>query len=159
VNRSYQLIAVAVLSTLAAAASAKVIASGIGLNFFTFDTSGTYVPILSNGGTLLTVNAPKTAKYVITYSAECSVEAPAGNIAAFVDIDVEVNGLGVAPTTGDTDVFCGADGVAGFGSWSHPSVTVVANLTAGPNNIRVLGKFHGGATGGWISDGSIVVHQ
>jgi hypothetical protein len=156
---SHQLIAAAALCALASAASAKVIASALGPNFFNYASSGTYVPI-SGSSTTLVVNASKAGLYVITYSAECSVQEPAGNsYDAYVEIDMEVNGLAVAATAGDFDIFCGADGVADFSGFTHPSVTMVAQLNAGPNNVRVLGKFHGGATAGWISSSSLVVQQ
>jgi hypothetical protein len=158
-KRSHQLIAIAALSVLASAASAKVIGSGTFASNFSYTTSGTYVPVTSGGATTLTVNAPKAALYVITFSAECSVDAPAGNNFAWVDIDLEVNGTAVAPTAGTSDAFCSADGVAGFGGYNRPSVTVVTPLNAGANSVRVLGKFQGGATGGWVSDSSLVVHQ
>lgn len=158
-NFSRQLLAVAALSLIASAASAKVIASGNYPSNFTYATSGTYTPLVSNGATTLTVNAPKAGIYVITYSAECTVDAPAGNNFAWVDIDLEVNGAAVAPTVGTSDAFCSADGVAGFGGYVRASVTTVAQLVAGANTVRVLGKFQGGATGGWLGDTSIVVHQ
>jgi hypothetical protein len=158
-KRSHQLIALAALATLASAASAKVIGSANGPNFFNFFSSGTFVPLSSDGSTTLIVNAPKAGVYVLTYSAECSVDAPSGNRNAWVDVDIQVNGVGLPPTDIDTDTFCGADGVVGFSNFAHPSVTVVAPMNAGSNVVRVLGKFHGGATGGWISDSALVVHQ
>lgn len=158
-KRTHQLMAIAALSVLASAASAKVIGSGNFPSNFSYTTSGTYVPVISNGGTTLTVNAAKAAVYVATFSAECSVDAPAGNNFAWVDIDLEVNGVVVAPTVGTSDAFCSADGVAGFGGYTRPSITVPIRLNAGSNNIRVLGKFQAGATGGWVSDSSLVVHQ
>jgi hypothetical protein len=158
-KRVHQVIALAALSVLASAASAKVIGSGSYSNNFSYTTSGTYVPVISNGGTTLTVNAAKAAIYVATFSAECSVDAPAGNNFAWVDIDLEVNGAVVAPTVGTSDAFCSADGVAGFGGYNRPSITVPIRLNAGANTVRVLGKFQAGATGGWISDSSLVVHQ
>jgi hypothetical protein len=158
-KRSHQLMAVAALTTLASVASAKVIGSANGPNFFNFFSSGTFVPVTPDGSTTLIVNAPKAAVYVLTYSAECSVDAPTGNSAAIVDIDIEVNGVGLPPTDISTDTFCGADGVVGFSNFTHPSVTVLAPMNAGSNVVRVLGKFHGGATGGWISDSALVVHQ
>lgn len=156
---SRHLFAVATLLAISSAASAKVIGSANGPNFFNFFSSGTFVPVSADGATTLVVNAPKAGSYVLTYSAECSVDAPVGNRNAWVDVDIQVNGIGLAPTDTDTDTFCGADGVVGFSNFTHPSVTVVAPLNAGSNVIRVLGKFHGGATGGWISDSALVVHQ
>lgn len=156
---SYQLFAAAALLAISSAASAKVIGLANGPNFFNFFSSGTFVPLTSDGSTTLFVNAPKAGLYVLTYSAECAVDAPTDNANAWVDIDIQVNGVGLAPTDRDTDTFCGADGVAGFSNFAHPSVTVIAPLNAGSNVVRVLGKFHGGATGGWISDSALVVHQ
>jgi len=158
-KRTRQLLALAALSVLASAASAKVIGFGAYANNFSYNVSGTFVPVTSTGATQLTVNAAAAGVYVATFSAECSVDAPAGNNFAWVDIDLEVNGAVVAPTIGTSDAFCSADGVAGFGGYNRPSITVPVRLNAGANAIRVLGKFQAGATGGWISDSSLVVHQ
>jgi hypothetical protein len=158
-KRARQLLALAALSVLASAASAKVIGFGTYANNFSYNVSGTFVPVTSTGATQLTVNAAAAGRYVITFSAECSVDAPAGNNFAWVDIDLMVNGVAVSPTAGTSDAFCSADGVAGFGGYSRPSITVVAPLNAGANAIRVLGKFQAGATAGWISDSSLVVQQ
>jgi hypothetical protein len=153
------LLAAAALSLLATAASAKILASGTYSSNFSFATSGTYVPITSGGATVLTVNAAKAGRYVLTFSAECSTDAPAGNNGAWTEIDIEVNGVAVAPTAGTSDGFCAADGTAGFSGWVRPSVTTVISLNAGANSVRVLGKFQAGATAGWLSDSAIVVHQ
>lgn len=153
------LMAVAALAVLSSVASAKVIASGTYAANFSYAVNPTYVPITPTGLTTLTFNVTKAGRYVLTYSAECSVNEPAANVSAWVEIDVEVNGVAVAPTLGTSDGFCGADGVAGFAHWTRPSVTTVVSLVAGTNTVRIKGGFQAGATGGWLSDSAIVIHQ
>jgi hypothetical protein len=95
----------------------------------------------------------------VTYSAECSVNAPAGDTASWIDIDLEVNGVAAAPTAGSSDAFCGANGTLGFDGWIRPSISTTVRLVAGANTIRVLGRLDFAATGGWLSDSAIVVTQ
>ena len=148
----------ALLIAAALPVSAKVVAAGTNPTNFSYAATGTYVPI-NGGATTLNVTVPKAGRYVLTFSAECSVSEPAGNTNAWVEVDIEVNGVAVSPTAGTSDALCSADGVAGFGGWVRPSVTTVVTLAAGANTVRVKGGFQNGAVGGWLSDTSIVIHQ
>ncbi|HSI51576.1 MAG TPA: hypothetical protein VLA61_25180 [Ideonella sp.] len=153
------LIAVAALSVLASAASAKIIASGNYPFNFSYAVNPTFLPLSAGGATTFTFNATKAGRYVLTFSGECSTDAPAGNTAAWVEIDLVVNGVTVAPTVGTSDAFCGANGTLGFDGWVRPSITTVVSLLAGANTLRIKGGFQAGATAGWLSDTSWVIHQ
>jgi hypothetical protein len=158
-NHSHRLLATAALSLLAATASAKIIVSDNHPSNFSYTVSGTWVPITSTGATSVSFNVKKAGKYVLTFSAECAVDAPAGNNVGWVEIDLFVNHNVVAPTVGTADSFCSANGTAGFDGYVRPSITTVVDLVAGPNALLVYGKFQAGATGGWISDSAFVIHQ
>ena len=152
------------LSAAAAAAfpspsSALVVASGVHIGNFTFVAPTTLVPI--NGVALaLPFGVPSASRVVITYSAECAVNAAAGVNNAWVDIDIRIDGvLIVPPTLGPNDAFCTSNGTAGFDGWTHPSITVVATVAAGAHNVSILARRNGGATGGWVGDSSIVLER
>lgn len=147
------------LSALAVAAQAKVIISGVYPSNFSFSTATSLVPLASTGATSRTFNITKAGTYVLTFSAECSVDAPAGDNAAWVDLDILIDGVAVAPTSGTSDAFCSANGTLGFDGWAHPSITIPVSLTAANHTLQVQGRLNFGATGGWISDISFVLHQ
>jgi hypothetical protein len=102
---------------------------------------------------------PAAGRKVLTYSAECSVDAPAGNSSAWVELDIIVNGVTIPPTVGTSDAFCGADGVAGFGGWVRPSITVVFAGLQGNNTISIKATGQAGATGIWLSDTALAVYD
>lgn len=158
-NRTLKIAALAAALAFSGMASARVLAGNGYPNNFSYATSGTYVPITAAAATTLTVNAAKAGRYVLTYSAECAVDAPAGDTSSWVDIDIEVNGTVVRPTLGTQDAFCSANGTLGFDGWVRASVTTTVDLLAGANTVRVLGKYQFNATGGWLGDSAIVVHD
>ena len=155
----HQAVCAAALFVLAAAAQAKVIISGTYASNFAFSTATAFVPLASTGATSRTFNITATATYVLTFSAECSVDAPAGDSGAWVDLDVMVDNVAIAPTSGTSDAFCGANGTAGFDGWVRPSITLPVRLTAGSHTLQVQGRLNASATGGWVSDISMVIHQ
>lgn len=117
------------------------------------------VPLNANGATTIAFNSAAAGRRVLTYSAECSVDAPAGNNFAWLDLDVVVNGIVVPPTVGSADAFCSADGVAGFGGYVRSSITVVISVIEGTNRIRIQARGNAGATGVWLGDSALVVHD
>lgn len=125
---------------------------------FSFATPSAFVPLNAAGATTLVFNQGGATPRVLTYSAECTVDAPAGNNFAWLDIDVYVNGVAVPPTAGTADAFCSADGVAGFGGYTRPSITIAINPVAGANSVRILARLNAGATGGWLGDSALVVY-
>lgn len=156
---SRQLLAVAALSLLASAASAKVLLGVTRASNFTFTASATPVPLNSGGATTISFNAGKAGTYVLTYSAECSADSGGNNNTGWVDIDIRINGVTVAPTVGTSDAFCSPDGFAGTSGWVRPSITVPVTLIAGVNTVQILGNIFAPVTTGWLGDSSLVIHQ
>ena len=147
------------LCAVAAAAQAKVIISGVYPANFSFTTATAFVPLTAGGATSRSFNITKAATYVLTFSAECSVDAPAGNSSAWIDLDIMIDGVAVTPTAATTDAFCGANGTVGYDGWVRPSITVPIALSVGAHTLQVQGRLDAGATGGWVSDISMVLHQ
>ena len=157
--------AVAGAFTLMAAtqASANMITAVTGLGNTTFlGAAQVVVPGMTSG---LFPN-PAGARFVVTFSAECSVHAAAGNNTAYTDVDIVVlNAAGglvvtLAPTAGTLDAFCAADGTAGFSGFASHSVTAVSpGLPAGNYRVQVRARLQGGAFGGWFGERSLVVSR
>jgi hypothetical protein len=104
-------------------------------------------------------------RFLVTFSAECAVNAPAGNNTAWLDVDIVVrNAAGaivatLAPTVGAGDAFCSSNGTPGFDGWATQSITAVggAGLPAGVYSVAVRARLNNGATGGWLGERSTVV--
>jgi hypothetical protein len=128
-------------------------------NFSSATVAGVDVPLNAAGATIVTFNLPKKGKKVLTFSAECSVNAAAGNDSAWVDLDIIVNGVVVPVTNQTADGFCAADGSAGFSGWVRSSITVLINGLQGNNTVRIRAKGQGGATGIWVSDTALMIHD
>jgi hypothetical protein len=157
-------VAVAALSFLAASqAQAAVIAAVPAADNWThgvgqFLISGMVSPLFFNGA---------GQRFVVTYSAECAVSAPAGDTASWVDVDIQVlNEAGavvstLAPTVGSADAFCSANGTVGFDGWSTNSVTAVSpgNLPAGNFRVQVQSRTNSGATGGWHGERLLLIQR
>jgi hypothetical protein len=151
---------------LAAALSAVALTSIAGVrathtragNFLFAGTA--LVPLNAANQTGIIFNSPAAGRKVLTFSAECAVDAPAGNTITWLDIDVIVNGVAVSPTAGNLDAFCSGAGAAGPGdAWVRPSITVVIPVVGGNNSVRIQARANNGAAGGWIGDSSLVVHD
>lgn len=103
---------------------------------------------------------------IVTFSSECSVNAPAGNHSAWVDVDIVlISAAGaatvLAPTVGSADAFCGANGTLGFDHWSTHAISAVVPpaLPAGLYRAQVRARLNGGATGGWFGERSLIVSR
>lgn len=144
---------------LAVGAHAKVLTSGAyGANFsFNNVAAKTPIPLTSTGASSITFNAAKAGTYVLAFSAECSADNGSTSTSGWVDIDVEVNGVVMAPTIGSSDAFCAPNGTVGHDGWLRPAITMPIKLVAGSNTIRVLGGLNAGVTSGWLSDTAVVV--
>jgi hypothetical protein len=126
-------------------------------NFSSATIAGVLVPLNASGATTISFNLPSTKKTVLTYSAECAVNAAAGDEDAYLDIDVIVNGVTLAPTAGNQDAFCSANGVAGFDHWIRNSITVSFTGVTGVNTVSILARGNAGATGLWVGDSALVL--
>lgn len=153
-------LAVAMLLGTAAAASVAVVrVNATRPGNWSSTAAATLAPLNANGATTISFNSATAGRRVLTYSAECSVDAPAGNNFAWLDLDVIVNGTVVPPTAGTSDAFCSADGVVGFGGYARASITVVISVVEGTNRIRIQARGNAGATGVWLGDSALVVHD
>ena len=144
-NRSTRCWFAALLTALATAAPAKIVASSNFPGVQEFVSNGAYIALTTTGGTTLNVNASKAGKHAITFSMMCSVISNNGNV-VWIDIDLEVNGTAVAPTAGDFDAFCSTAGADAL--FQHGSITVVADLVQGANTVRVKNNRSSGFVGG-----------
>lgn len=107
------------------------------------------------------------ARFIATFSSECSVNALAGNSPAYTDVDIVVLNLAgvvvatLAPTAGDQGAFCSANGTAGFDGWESNSVQAVGGLglPAGNYRVQVRARTNGGATGGWFGERSLILSR
>lgn len=103
--------------------------------------------------------------YIVNFSAECAVDAPAGNSSGWTDVDIVLLNLAgavvttLAPTAGAFDGFCAANGTAGFDGWEMNAINAVvpAALPAGVYRAQVRARLNGGATGGWFGERSLIV--
>lgn len=157
----HALIPALMLSAAATGVSAKVIASGTSAGNGAgagFTVNNTPIP-LSGAATTLTFNSAKAGRYVLTFSAECSADNGTTTPSGWTEIDVEVNGVIVAPTVGSSDAFCAPNTTVGHDGWIRPSITLPVTLVAGVNNVRVLGKIAAPVTSGWLADTAIVIHD
>lgn len=157
----HALIPALMLTAAATGVSAKVIASGTSAGNGAgagFTVNNTPIP-LNGAATTLSFNSAKAGRFVLTFSAECSADTGTTTATGWTEIDVEVNGVIVAPTVGSSDAFCSPNNTAGHDSWIRPSITLPVTLVAGANTVRVLGKFVAPVTSGWLADTAIVIHD
>jgi hypothetical protein len=152
--------AVLVLAAVATAAVAGVRLSAVRANNWSVNSpAAVLVPLTGGGATVVGFNLPAAGRKILTYSAECAVNAAAGSTSAWMDLDIIVNGVVVAPTAGTLDAFCSSNGSAGFDGWARNSITVVITGLAGANTVRIQARGNNGATGLWLGESALVVHD
>jgi len=151
-------LAAACLVGTSISASAEVARSATRNGNFTFATPTVLVPLNNNDKTKLGFRFRDTPEgwRIITYSAECAV---AGTATAWIDIDIIVDGNVIPPTDSSSDAFCSGNHTAGFDGWATQSITVAVQLGQGNHRIQIRGRLNGGATGGWLSDSSLVIYD
>jgi hypothetical protein len=147
------------------AASANSLATAVGTDNWTFSGPAqvTVSGMLSNA-----FFKPANTRLIVTFSAECAVNAPTGNPNAWMDVDIVlVNALTGAvvytasPTVGSMDAFCSSTGTAGFGHWATHSVQALIpfNLASGTYRAMVKARLNNGGTGGWLGERMLTVMQ
>lgn len=111
---------------------------------------------------------PANTRLIITFSAECAVDAPTGNPNAWMDVDIVLlnatTGAVVytaAPTAGAADAFCSSTGTLGFGHWATHTVQALIpwNLAGGNYKASVKARLNNGGTGGWLGERMLTVMQ
>ena len=156
--------AIGALSLMAATqASAHSLAAVTAAGNFTFAAGTATLPGMT---TPLFFN-PAGARFIATFSSECSVNAAAGNSNAYTDVDIVVlNPANVvvavlSPTAGNQDAFCSANGTAGFDGFESNSVQAIGgtNLAAGNYRVQVRARTNAGATGGWFGERALILYR
>jgi hypothetical protein len=163
--------AVAAVTVLAASAfastsaSANNLAYAIGTDNWTF-TGTAQVDVGSMVSNVFV--KPAGQRLVITFSAECAVNAAAGNPNAWMDVDIVLLNATTnavvytaAPTVGAADAFCSSTGTAGYGHWASHTVQALIpyNFAAGSYKASVKARLNNGGTGGWLGERMLNVMQ
>jgi hypothetical protein len=169
INTPFRAVAAAAVMAASAlvstTASADSLAYAVGTDNWTF-TGTSQVDVSGMVSNVFT--KPANARLVITFSAECAVDAPAGNPNAWLDVDIVLLNATTnavvytaAPTAGSLDAFCSSTGTAGFGHWATHSVQALIpwNLAAGSYKAAVKARLNNGATGGWLGERMLSVMQ
>ena len=109
---------------------------------------------LAFGFTDLTMAVPDRADLVAFFRAKCAHSA--ANESAAVDIDILLDGVPLAPTAGDDDAFCTANGTAGLDGWVM-SRAIAHAVVQGPSvhTVQVSASTTEGS--GTLSDSELVV--
>jgi hypothetical protein len=103
--------------------------------FFITDNAKHVVTLSTNGATALAFTSSGPGeKIMISYNAECAVE---GDVSTYLGIDIKVDGVAVAPSSGD-NAFCSGFGAGIGGHWSsNVTNAVVTGLAAGAHTVTV----------------------
>jgi hypothetical protein len=129
------------LAGAAATAQAGIRASAINTsNWLAPSAAQSLVALDPSGMTTLNFTLASAGKKVLTFSAVCSVRAPAGDALSWVDLDIVVNGVVVAPTIGNDDAFCSANGTASYDDYARTSITIPIRGVAGNNTIQIKAR-------------------
>jgi hypothetical protein len=169
INTPFRAVAAAAVMAASAlvstTASADSLAYAVGTDNWTF-TGTSQVDVSGMVSNVFT--KPANARLVITFSAECAVDAPAGNPNAWMDVDIVLLNATTnavvytaAPTVGSMDAFCSSTGTAGFGHWATHTVQALIpwNFAAGSYKAAVKARLNNGGTGGWLGERMLTVMQ
>lgn len=146
----------------AGAASATVISANTAIGNFIY---GPAAQVVVPGMTSAFFANAVGQRFVVLFSAECAVDAPAGNTTAWSDVDIVVLNVAGAvvqtlpPTVGTLGALCSSDGSAGLSGWSSNAVIAVGGpgLPAGTYRVQVRARLNNGATNGSIGERSLVI--
>lgn len=153
-----QLIAAAALAVVATASQADVLSVATRLgNWSQNSAAAVFVPLNDLNATSVRFSVATARRVVITYSAECAVDAPVDNNSAWLEITILIDGVPLRPTGGTADAFCSADGKVGFNNWVRPSVTGYLAVSAGIHTVQVQTSGLNGATGLWLGDTAMII--
>jgi hypothetical protein len=147
------------LAGVSATSHAGVKASAVNGGLFTFSNSEAFVALNNTGATTLSFNLAAAGKKVLTFSAYCAVYSAAGYTTAWLDVDIVVNGVVVAPTSGSGDPFCSSNGSGQFDGYVRTSTTVTIQAKEGSNSVRILARGSPQATGLLLGATSLVIHD
>ncbi|HEY5808780.1 MAG TPA: hypothetical protein VIT67_12470 [Povalibacter sp.] len=158
-NKLMTLAVAGTLMGVTAASFAAVKTAQVRPNNWSAGPAAAFVPLNAAGATTTSFSLAAPTRLVLTYSAECAVSAPAGNAGVWLDLDLIVNGVPIAPTAGNQDAFCSSNGTAALDGWTRASITVFFTGKTGANTVRIQSRGNGGATSVWLGDSSLVIHD
>jgi len=95
-------------------------------------------------GTDVRVSMSAAGPLVALFNAECSVKGTTDT--KWLDIDVYIDGVRVAPSNGD-NAFCTSTGDNALQHWVSASTNVVRRVGAGIHTVRVRGTLRGCVAG------------
>ena len=149
------------LTSAAATAHAGVKASAVtSTNWAQFSPAEVFVPLNDAGATTLTFKLSSAGKKILTYSAACAVGGQAGITTGYVHLDIYVNGVVIAPTGGNSDTFCTADGTTSTVDGAvRASITVPIQGISGNNTIQIKATGNYGATGFLLGHSALVIYD
>jgi hypothetical protein len=147
-----------VLAGAAATAQAGIKASAVHTTAWTQSSAAqALVTLDASGKTALSFTLGSAGKKVLTFSAICSVDAPAGDTLSWLDLDILVNGVVVAPTVGSDDAFCSTSGKGGYYQYVRASITIPIQGLAGTNYVQIKARGNYLARGMYFYNSTLVV--
>jgi hypothetical protein len=151
------------LAGAAASAHAGINASAVKTGYAVFTNSFVAVQAVLNdaGDKTLNFTLGSAGKRVLKFSAGCGVNAPVGNTTAWLDLDIIVNGVIVAPTVGSGDPFCSSNGkgAAIFGGSVRSSIIVPIEGIKGNNTVTIVARGNAGASGLFLANSALEIHD
>lgn len=133
-------------------------------NFTGIGAGGVLVPLTPGGiNQTPSFNVPAGGRFIVSYTAECSNDAPGTNSWVTLEIravNVHTGAVTVLPPTNapaGEDAFCTSNGTTGHDGWTMAAVNATGvRLAAGTYRIQVWGRTVNGGSG-WLGDSSLVV--
>ena len=146
------------LAGTAATAQASTKASAVNTSVWgTRSPAQSLVSLNAAGATTLSFTLASAGQKVLTFSAICSVNAPADDALSWLDLDIVVNGVVVAPTVGGDDAFCSANGTISGDGYVQASITIPIQGISGNNTIQIKARGNYQASGLRFDKSSLVV--
>lgn len=147
------------LASAAVTAQAGVKASAVNTsNWIAFTRGPELVPLNAAGATTLSFSLASAGKKLLTFSSECAVNAPTGIYGDYLDLDIVVNGVVVAPTV-DGSPFCSANGTGFFDGYIRTSITIPIQGKAGTNTVQIKASGSANVTGMWLGASALVIYD
>ena len=154
-HRIVAMIASAAMASAAVPAMADNLAFNVVQNFTIWAAPGVQALKLNEAGlTVRTFNNPVQGLVSVTYTAECSLEAPP---TSWLSISIYIDNVLVPPSGQDLAFCSGWSG--GAGRWSSNAVTVAKNLSAGSHTVRVDAFVQNSFSFAFIDDTMLLIER
>ncbi|MBQ0936312.1 hypothetical protein [Ideonella paludis] len=148
-----------VLLLLGSSASAAPLSESISIvPFNMYGPAGTIqlIPFYNSASTLQ-IKAPASGRYILSFSAECTVSGSLGSIDNWMDVDIIVNTFVVPPTSGNFDKFCSTDGSGGATGTNRVSIIIPISLEKGRNSLQIQARINYGESSVRLSNMVVLV--